>query len=152
MVRTEEKTVYEMEHWGAFESTLAVRRPFAYAYPASLTALTAKLQQHGIEIETLAAATDVDAEVYKLTRIEKAARPFQEHTMNTVEVEARQERRRVDAGSVLVRTGHPLGNLIVYLLEPQSTDSLTSWNVLDDAIAEGEDFPVVRIMKPLGGR
>lgn len=148
MVLTDEKTTYEMEHWGAFEGTLSVRRPYAYIYPASLTKLTEKLKQHGIEVADAPGGREVDAEIYQITTIEKATRPFQGHNMNTVEVQGRPERLTVPEGYVIVRTGHHLGNMIVYLLEPQSTDSLTSWNVLDDVIEAGKDYPVLRVMRP----
>ena len=69
--------------------------------------------------------------------------------MNTVDVEARKERRTIPAEWSLVRTGHHLGNLIVYLLEPQAEDGLTAWNFLDDAIAVDEDYPIWRVTRPL---
>ena len=38
------------------------------------------------------------------------------------------------AGSLVVRTDQPLGRLVFYLLEPESNDGLTTWNVLDEAL------------------
>ena len=35
------------------------------------------------------------------------------------------------AGTIVVRTAQPLGNLIAYLLEPQSNDGLVFWNFFD---------------------
>jgi hypothetical protein len=35
------------------------------------------------------------------------------------------------AGTLVVRTAQPLGNLIAYLLEPQSNDGLVVWNFFD---------------------
>ena len=46
---------------------------------------------------------------------------------------------------MIVRTGQALGNLVVYLLEPQSEDGLTAWNFLDDHVEEGKDFPILRV-------
>ena len=46
----------------------------------------------------------------------------------------------------LVRTSQPLGNLVVYLLEPLSEDGLGTWNFFDAGLKAGEDFPVVRAM------
>src|SRR5262249_38515096 len=47
-----------------------------------------------------------------------------------------------------VRTGQKLGSLSVFLLEPQASDSLTTWNFFDADMKVGGDFPVVRIPKP----
>src|SRR5439155_19295446 len=58
---------------------------------------------------------------------------------------SRQEERRIPAGTILVRTGQKLGTLATLLLEPQSEDGLTTWNFFDDGLAEGKDFPVLRI-------
>ncbi|HEV3121815.1 MAG TPA: S9 family peptidase, partial [Isosphaeraceae bacterium] len=65
----------------------------------------------------------------------------------SVEATARPESRRIAAGTMLVRTGQPLGALAVYLLEPQSDDGLCTWNFFDPELAEGSDFPVVRLVE-----
>jgi hypothetical protein len=56
----------------------------------------------------------------------------------------------VAAGTLLVRTGQPLGSLAVYLLEPQSADGLVTWNFLDAELKEGKEFPVLRVPVPAG--
>jgi hypothetical protein len=35
------------------------------------------------------------------------------------------------SGTLVIRTAQPLGNLIAYLLEPQSNDGLVVWNFFD---------------------
>jgi hypothetical protein len=34
----------------------------------------------------------------------------------------------------------------VILLEPQCEDGLTTWNFFDAGLAEGKDFPVLRVL------
>ena len=51
----------------------------------------------------------------------------------------------ITAGTLLVRTAQPLGNLAVCLLEPGSEDGLATWNFFDEGMKEGGDFPVVRL-------
>src|SRR5262249_61287011 len=70
---------------------------------------------------------------------------YQGHRMTTVEASPHSVKRLIPAGTYLVRTAQPLGDLIVYLLEPQSEDGLTTWNFFDDGLAEGKDFPVLRL-------
>jgi hypothetical protein len=44
-----------------------------------------------------------------------------------------------------VSTAQPRGALIVYLLEPESDDGLTTWNFFDQDIRKGGRYPVTRI-------
>jgi hypothetical protein len=61
-------------------------------------------------------------------------------------VTGRFEQREVEIpeGSLVVGTKQPLGRLVFYLLEPESDDGLTTWNVLDAALAEGGTHPVLK--------
>ena len=146
-VSTGETKTYEVELWTRFESTLSVPRPFAYFYPAELTAITENLQRHGIEVDELREDIEVDAEFYKVEGLSKS-RSFQGHELATVEVSTRKEPRRLNAGTILVRTGQKLGSLAAVLLEPQSEDGLATWNFFDASLSTGADFPVARIPAP----
>ena len=42
----------------------------------------------------------------------------------------------VTAGTLVVRTAQPLGNLAVYLLEPRSEDGLATWNFFDEGLKD----------------
>ena len=64
------------------------------------------------------------------------------------------EEREFPAGTVVVRTGQPLGNLICYLLEPASDDGLFYWNGFDRYLVpqRGRGFdkcPVFRLLTPV---
>src|SRR5262249_7150267 len=63
----------------------------------------------------------------------------------TVEATARKEARRVAAGTFLVRTAQPLGDLAAYLLEPQASDGLCTWHFFDEGLAAGKAVPVLRL-------
>ena len=47
-----------------------------------------------------------------------------------------------------MRTGQALGNLIVFLLEPECADGLCTWDFFGDSIGEGSDYPVLRVLAP----
>jgi hypothetical protein len=49
------------------------------------------------------------------------------------------------AKSFIVSTAQPRGALIVYLLEPESDDGFTTWNMFDAHLQKGGRFPVRRI-------
>lgn len=137
---------YEAELHNNFESTLAVRRPYAYAYPASFVWLTEHLQRHGITVEVLREDIELDIETYTIESYDRAERAFEGHNMiSGVRTSAIPTARRTEAGTMIVRTGQKLGTLAAYMLEPQAEDGLVAWNFFDDTLAEGSVFPVVRV-------
>ena len=126
-------------------ATLSVARPYAYLYPASFSRVTENLQRHGIDVEELREDIELDVQAYRIDRVTHALRPFQKHRLATVESTVRKESRRVPAGTILVRTGQPLGTLAAYLLEPQADDGLCAWNFFDEALKKGKDYPMLRL-------
>jgi dipeptidyl-peptidase 4 len=57
-------------------------------------------------------------------------------------------------GALVVRTDQPLGPLVFYLLEPESDDGVTTWNVVAAALTPGAAHPVLKILpgQPLATR
>ena len=45
----------------------------------------------------------------------------------------------------MIRTAQPLGNLLIYLVEPESDDGLVTWNFFDDQFQRGELYPIMRL-------
>src|SRR5262249_51878424 len=109
---------YKVEFMGRCEPTLSVSRPYAYLYTAPFQNVTENLQWHGIDVEELREDIELDVEAYRVDKVSHSIRPFQKHSLVTVEATARKEARRVPAGTVLVRTAQPAGTLAAYLLEP----------------------------------
>lgn len=141
---------YETPHLARFIPTVSVPRPFAYVVRSR--EIGSKLLQHNIRVEELAKAMELDAEAYVVTAFEKTRSPDictgveRFETVLTV----RKEHRRVSfrSGDLVVFTGQRLGNLIVYLLEPESDDGLARWEFFDRRIQPGEPFPVYRVAAP----
>src|SRR5262249_26741859 len=146
-VATKETKDYPVSLVAGVEPTTVVQRPAAYLFPVTFTAAIETLQRHGITVEELREDIELDLQVYKVEKVNKADRVFQKHKLETVEVARRDETRKVNAGLIVVRTDQKLGTLAAYLLEPQAEDGLTAWNFFDDGLAEGKDFPVVRLPK-----
>ncbi|MBO0698155.1 MAG: DPP IV N-terminal domain-containing protein [Zavarzinella sp.] len=143
---TKEPKEYKVALLTGVEPTEVVKRPPAYLFPATFTGAIETLQRHGITVEELREDVELDLQVYKVEKVTKAERTFQKHAEVTVEVRSRDEKRKVPAGMVLVRTDQKLGNLAAYLLEPRAEDGLTTWNFFDAGLADGKDFPVLRVM------
>src|SRR5262249_15572265 len=121
--------------------------PYAYFVPSSFAKAVETLQRHGIRVEKLRSATPLDIEVYRIDKVTRA-KPFQKHALVTVDATARKENRNVPAGTIVVRTDQPLGNLAAFLLEPQSEDGLCTWNFFDEGLAEARDYAVLRLPAP----
>jgi dipeptidyl aminopeptidase/acylaminoacyl peptidase len=147
-VPTKETKDYQLRYMGRAVPALSVQRPYAYLVPAELAKVVQNLQRHGIAVQELREDIELDVEVQRVDKIVRAPRPArgQNHLTVQVTTSTRKESRRVPAGTMLVKTAQPLGNLAAYLLEPQSEDGLTTWNFFDDQLGEGKDFPVLRLM------
>jgi hypothetical protein len=83
--------------------------------------------------------------VFVIDRVTHAERPFQGHRETSVT--GRFERRAIEipSGSLVVSSDQKLGRLVFYLLEPESHDSLATWNLLDAELASGRTHPVVKV-------
>jgi dipeptidyl aminopeptidase/acylaminoacyl peptidase len=136
---------YRLEHLSRTEPTVSVTRPFAYLFPATLSRVVENLQRHGIEVDELREDIELDLQIHRVDKLTCADREFQGHRLVKLETTSRDERRRVPAGTIVVRTAQPLGALVVNLLEPRAEDGLATWNSFDDLVAEGNDAPVLRL-------
>jgi hypothetical protein len=141
---------YTVQFLGKAEPRLSVDRPAAYLVPPSYAKAIDVLRRHGLTLEELDAEAELDVEAYHVNKVERSASPFQRHRLVTVDAEARPVRKRVPAGTVVVRANQRLGTLAVILLEPQCEDGLTTWNFFDAGLAEGGDFPVLRLTATSG--
>ncbi len=119
--------------------TLTLRRPEAYWVPVSRPDIIERLRLHGIEMETLAEARTVPVEMLRLGEVKIAARASEGHVPTTVE-EVTPERRdwTFPAGSVRVPTDQPLGDVVVLLLEPQSSESFFAWGMFPEVLSRVE--------------
>jgi dipeptidyl aminopeptidase/acylaminoacyl peptidase len=136
---------YSLRFIAKVEPALTVTRPYAYLFPPTFATAVETLQRHGLTVEELREDIDLNVTVYKADKVTRAGREYQKHREVRVEATARQEERRIPAGTILVRTGQKLGTLATMLLEPESEDSLTTWNCFDAGLAEGKDFPVLSL-------
>jgi hypothetical protein len=144
-----------LEHYRApflarFIPTVAVPRPWAYLVTAP--GIARKLQQHGVGYSELAAGTTVEVESYVVVGFEKTHSPDICTGIERFEtvLTTRKELRSVQlpAGTLVVPTAQRLGNLIVYLLEPESDDGLARWEFFDPHVELGQPYPVYRLPRP----
>ncbi len=121
--------LWQMPFYGSVP-TVELARPEAYWVPAHRADIIERLRMHGIEMETLTEARTVSVEMLRLEDIRLSPRTNEGHVpvrVGGVSPEARDW--TFPAGSVRVSTDQPLGDVVVLLLEPQSTESFFAWGM-----------------------
>ena len=146
--KTETPKDYPVRALLDFAPTECGARPYAYLLPAQYAGALVNLQRHGIDVEEMCEDIDLDVETYRIDDLGKpASRGWDRQDMLEFKVTPRRETRRIAAGTFLIKTAQPLGNLAVYLLEPRSEDGLAAWKFFD-GLKAGADFPVLRLPQP----
>ena len=133
--------------FGAFEATRSVDAARAYLFPPGKTAGAAvdNLRLHGVVVEELTDGLTADAETVAVEGLARAEKPSQGHREVRLTGQTRTGPATFPAGTLVVRTAQPLGTLAAYLLDPESDDGLTTWNVFDRDLAVGKPHPVARL-------
>ena len=152
-VRSSELVVIEdVANYNDFAATESAIVPSAYVFSSAFTGLAAKLRQHGIWVETLEADTSFNGQTFVVDEIDKQTFVQNGHRNSILRGEFHSETRVFSRGDFIVSMNDRLANLIFYLLEPESDDSLAYWNLFDDYLepglaAEGEiDYPVFKVL------
>jgi dipeptidyl-peptidase 4 len=136
---------YTVTFYGDYKATDWVQKPYAYVLDKNLSRVVGRLKMHGITVEEFTETTKLPVEVYRITGLRGATRSFQGHRLKVASTERKELLRSIPKGAYLVRTAQALGQLVVTLLEPESTDSLLTWNFFDHRIKRGAEFPVFRL-------
>ncbi|MDB6066738.1 MAG: peptidase carboxypeptidase [Pedosphaera sp.] len=141
-------TPVKLVDYGLFAPTRTVPKARAYLFPTEpgMNVPMAKLQAHGITVEELTAPLTTEVESFVIGNVEKAPRQFQGHNQVKLTGEYSKELVVFPVGTILVRTAQPLGTLAAYLLEPETSEGLVTWNFLDDYLTPGKTYPIHRLM------
>jgi hypothetical protein len=147
-VRTVKMPIYDR-----FTASLSVPVPYAYAFSRAIgDSVVRRLVMHGVQVEELTQPFDASVVSFTVDSSSTATQPFQKHLERRIVGSwGAPATRSLAVGTLVVRTGQPLGILAVYLLEPMSDDGFVDWNVLDPWAGE-PTFPVVRIVQPVTAR
>jgi hypothetical protein len=150
--RTGRFRTIRMPVYDRFTSTLDRTPPAAYVLTPQDTAVATLLRLHGIRVDRSDSAWTARGESFVIDSIITSPRPFQGH--HEVRLKGRWERgvQALPPRSFIVSTAQPRGALVVYLLEPESDDGFTTWNLFDSSLKKGGRFPVTRIFDLRRGR
>lgn len=139
-----ENVTYRAKFNPSIEATI----PRGYVIPQNLAHIAEFLMEHGVKVEKLDKNRSFEGESFYIEKVERAPRKFEGHNMATLVGDYKASRKTFRRGDYFVDAAQPLGNLIFYLLEPQSDDGLATWNFLDEAIGEGgKEYPIFKYFK-----
>ncbi len=143
-----EPRTYRIPHFASFRPSKTVPRPAAYLLPLDQREAIANLRIHGIAMEELAKAQELEVEVHRVDTLLSADSPDHGSGPRRETVllgRGESTRLRAEKGDVLVRTDQPLGTLACYLLEAESDDGLARWGLLDASLRPGGTYPIARV-------
>lgn len=129
---------WQMPFYGS-QPTLMLDRPEAYWVPVHRADIIERLRIHGVQMETLEAPRTVGVEMLRLVDPTLAPRANEGHV--PVDVRTVTPERRdwtFQPGSVRVPTDQPLGDVVVLLLEPQSSESFFAWGLFPEILSRVE--------------
>lgn len=127
-------TLQNVPVWLKYDVTRTIPRARGYVLPSSIAKVVPLLLEHGLRVHRFTAPTTLELEVYEATGV-KRDEYFQGHYLQSVTgVEKKTERVEVPVGWYYVSTAQAKGNLISYLLEPETDDNLITWNFTDNVL------------------
>lgn len=137
--------------WLRWIPTRTTDRPVGYLMPPAMAGVVPILLDHDIAVYRFTGPGTIDSEVYYATDV-RTESYFQGHYLKAVDVEKESERVDVQEGWFWVPTGQSMGNLITYLMEPETDDNLITWGWTDHILEETPESEEAVIRSMLGGR
>lgn len=127
------------------------RRPAAYWVPAAAADVIERLALHGISMERLSQAREVDVEMDRFSEVTLEPEPFEGRVRVTANASPERRRERFAPGAVRVPTDQPLGTLAVLLFDSASPDSIFQAGFFHWALQRAE-YAEGYIMEPMAER
>ena len=125
-----------------------VAPPAAYWVPAAWPEVIERLAAHGIEMEMLERAREVDVEMYKLDSPTYGEGPYEGRLRVEAAGAPEMLTRSYPPGSARVPVDQPLGVLATLLLEPASPDSFFQWGFFSE-IFQRTEYAESYVLEPL---
>ncbi|ACL93780.1 M14 family metallopeptidase [Caulobacter vibrioides] len=130
--------IWNVPFYGS-KPSLTLKRPAAYYVPSHRPDIIERLKLHGVALEALPADKTLKVEMIRLVEPKIAPRANEGHVQISVDKVTTETRDwTFPKGSVRVPTDQPLGDLVVLLLEPQSSESLFAWGMVPEVLSRVE--------------
>jgi hypothetical protein len=137
-----------MLDYGVFATKDSRPVPREYVVPARADNLhrpiAERLRLHGITFRETGQAESRTVDRFVIGTVTRAERPFQGHQETKITGTWEPATVALPAGSLLVPATQPLARLVFYLLEPESDDGLTAWNLIAAALMPSTVHPVLK--------
>lgn len=142
--RLDQVRVETMPVFRSFTAREKLPLPSAWLVREPSAQVIALLQAHGVQFATLSTTTTLQAAQFTVSNQRRPKRPFQGHQeLQLVGSWGQAQECTLLAGTLRITGKQPLARLAAQLLEPQSEDSLTTWNCFDAQIQT--THPVLRV-------
>lgn len=150
--RTGEFKSIEMPVWDRFIARRSEAIPAAYLIPDRLQTVVELLRRHGIVVTRIPSGWSGPSEAFSVESANRSEREFEGH--HALLVNGAWGAGPDSAAGVWwqVAATQQLGVLAAYILEPAGDDGVVAWNFLDDEVAAGGTYPVLRVRRPLASR
>jgi dipeptidyl-peptidase 4 len=113
-----------------YEVVRSTPRPLGYVLPVSMARVLPLLMDQGIVVHRFTQPVELELEVYDATEVRHESY-FQGHYLKAVTAQKSTETVSIPAGAYYVSTAQSRGNLIAYLMEPETDDNLITWGYAD---------------------
>ena len=115
----------------SYNITRTTPRALGYILPPAMAKVLPILLDHGMIVHRFYQPASVEVEVYRAGRVNRDEY-FQGHYLKSVsDVTKTTETIEVPAGSYYISTAQSRGNLISYIMEPETDDNLITWGWTD---------------------
>jgi hypothetical protein len=124
-----------------FNETHAVKAaapPLAYIIPPQWHDVIEVLAAHGLHMQRLAEATELEVESYRFSEVKWANNSFEGRVLVSQKNAPVRERRHYAAGSVVVPMAQTAARVAFNLLEPDGPDSFIAWGFFDPIFEQKE--------------
>lgn len=131
----------DIPFWDEYKVTQYITAPKYYVIPQAYSKVIERLKWNGIKMQTLAKDTVLEVELYKLSNVQNATRPYESHFLHgSVEVAPFMQKKQYYKGDFLIEMNQTKNRFIVETLEPQAPDSYFAWNFFDGILQQKEYF------------
>jgi hypothetical protein len=126
----------------------SIELPAAYLIPSQWQEVIKRLKLHGVKIERLKNAVNLDVELYRFSNAKWQQNPYEGRHSVTYSVEKITERRAFPAGTALVRLNQRTARVAINALEPEAPDAFAAWGFFD-AVFEQKEYTEDYVMEPM---
>ncbi len=119
--------------------------PVAYAVRDPATGIADRLELNGVTFAKLTVTISVSGESFKVDSTWTAGAKYQGHRIRSIAGSFRKGSFSLPEGTLIVPSQQQLGRLAFQLLEPESSDGFTTWNLFDEWLDQNVTHPVIKL-------